>query len=171
MSWRPTRLTREQLEERRLEGARLLKAGQKMHAAIARQLGVSRAAVSQWAKTLDAKGVRGLRRRVGSGVPGRLTAQDKQLLKRLLRRGARAAGFETERWTLARVRQLIQREFEVTYHPHHVSKVLKQLEWSLQQPLPRAVERDEDVIRAWLAHDWPRIKKGAAAWRRRRAVR
>jgi len=171
MTWRPTRLTREQMEERRLEGARLLKAGQSSQADIARELNVSRTAVSQWAKTLETEGVRGLRRRRGGGVPGRLAPEQKRRLRQMLKRGARAADFETERWTLARVQQVIEREFGVSYHKHHVSKLLKQLGWSLQQPLPRAIERDEDVIRAWLAHDWPRIKKGAAVWRRRRAVR
>lgn len=158
------------MEERRLEAARLLRTGKLSQAAIARDLGVSRAAVSQWAKTLQKGGVGQLRRRHGGGVSGRLTAEHQRRLRQLLKRGAVAAGFETERWTLARVQQVIEREFGVHYHPHHVSKILKRLEWSVQQPLPRAVERDEDVIRAWLAHDWPRIKKGAAAWRRRGAV-
>ena len=171
MTWRPARLTRDQMEERRLEGGRLLRDWKLSQAEIVRELGVSRTAVSQWAKALEAGGVRQLRRRHGGGVPGRLTAQHKRRLRQILRRGAQAAGFETERWTLARVQQVIAREFGVRYHRHHVSKILKQLDWSVQQPLPRAVERDEDVIRAWLTHDWPRIKKGAAAWRRRRAVR
>ena len=38
MTWRPKVLTRQQMEERRLEGARVLKAGRLSQAAIARQL-------------------------------------------------------------------------------------------------------------------------------------
>ena len=57
MTWKPSYLTREQMEERRLAGGRLLKAGKLSQAEIARQLGVSRATVSDWAKTIEAKGM------------------------------------------------------------------------------------------------------------------
>lgn len=171
MAWNPTRLTREQMEERRLEGARLLRTGKQSQADIARQLGVSRMAVSQWAAQLQAGGVRQLRQRRSGGRPAKLSAAQRQQLRRTLRRGAQAAGFATERWTLTRVQQVIERDFGVSYHRNHLSWLLDQLDWSVQQPLARAVEREEDVIRAWLAGDWPRIKKGAAAWRRRRVLR
>ncbi len=45
--------------------------------------------------------------------------------------------------------------------------MLDDLGWSVQKPDPRAIERDEDLIPAWLSWDWPRIRKGAAyAWQR-----
>jgi transposase len=171
MEWKPTHLTRDQMEERRLEAARLLRRGKLTQAEIARQLGVSRMAVSQWAARLEAGGVRQLRQRHSCGRPPKLTTAQRGQLRRLLRRGARAAGFPTERWTLARVQQVIKRKFDVSYHRNHLAWLLDQLDWSVQQPLPRAAERDEDVIRAWLAQAWPRIKKGAAAWRRRGVLR
>lgn len=167
MAWKPTRLTRDQMEDRRREAARLLRAGKLRPAEIARQLGVSRSAVSQWSAQLEAGGLRQLRRRRGGGRPAKLTAEQRRQLRRTLRRGAKAAGFATERWTLARVQQVIERDFGVSYHRHHVAWLLDRLDWSRQQPLPRAAERDEAVIGAWLAQDWPRIKKGAATWRRR----
>jgi transposase-like protein len=52
MIWRPKHLTRPQREERRLEAGRLLQAGQLSYADIARRLGVSRMAVSKWARQL-----------------------------------------------------------------------------------------------------------------------
>ena len=63
MTWKPSYLTRKQMEERRLEGGRLLKSGKHSQAEIARDLGVSRATVSEWAKKLQEEGRRGLRRR------------------------------------------------------------------------------------------------------------
>jgi putative transposase len=157
------------MEERRLKGAQLLKAGQLSQAEIARQLGVSRAAVTQWAQQLA--GGEPLRQRVAPGRPPKLTRAQQQALKRLLKRGARAAGFPTERWTLGRIQSVIEREFGVIYHAHSLSDVLTGLGWSLQQPLARAQERDEELIQAWLKQDWPRIKKGAATWRRHRVFR
>jgi len=101
MTWEPSYLTREQMEERRLEGGRLLKAGKLSQAEISRQLGVSRATVSDWAKTLEAKGIRGLRKRKAVGSQSKLSKLEKQKLKRLLDRGALANGFPTDRWQTA----------------------------------------------------------------------
>ena len=170
MAWNPSYLTPAQLEERRLTGGRLLKAGRLSQAEIARQLRVSRATVSGWAKQVAASGLRTLRRRPHSGRPPKLTIQQRRHLARVLKRGAQRAGFSTERWTLRRVQQVIAREFGVRYHPNYVNRLLRRLGWSLQQPLPRAAERDEELIQAWLAQDWPRIKKSAAARRRHRVL-
>jgi len=168
MTWKPANLTREQMEERRLEGGRLLKAGQLSQAEIARQLDVSRMTVSDWAKTLAAKGIRGLRKRKAAGSPSKLSKPQKQKLKRILDRGALAYGFPTDRWTLERVRQLIQQEFEVPYHRNYLNRLLRRLGFSPQKPLPQAVEQETELVQAWVQDDWPRIKKGPTTQRSNR---
>jgi len=154
------------MEERRLAGGRLLKAGKLSQAEIARQLGVSRATVSDWAKTVEAKGIRGLRKRKATGSQSKLNPLQKQKLKYMLDRGALANGFPTDRWTLERVRQLIQQKFEITYHPNYLNRLLRNLGFSPQKPLPQAIEQEKELVQAWLQQDWPRIKKVAAARRR-----
>jgi transposase len=163
--WRPRRLTPEQLEERRLEAGRLLRAGRLSQAEIARRLGVSRMAVSRWVEQLaeSPRGLGALRRRPKTGRPPRLTAQQWQDFLGVLAEGASRSGFETERWTLPRVRAVIERRFGVTYHVDYLSVRLRALGWSVQMPAVRARERDEELIRAWLDRDWPRIKKRLAA--------
>ncbi len=126
---------------------------------IADRLGVSRMAVTHWAHQLAAGGMQALHRHSSCGRPAKLSKAQRRTLRRLLKRGALAAGFPTDRWTLKRIQALIQREFHVSYHPNYLARLLAQLNWSPQVPLPRAKERDEDLIRAWLAQDWPRIKK------------
>jgi len=108
--WRPTHLTSEQMEERRLEAARLLRQGRLSQAKIARHVGVSRASVCRWAATLAQEGLRGLQARP---IPGQLPRLDEKAwtrLGRLLDQGAIAAGFTTKRWTLERIAALIERE-------------------------------------------------------------
>ena len=163
MGWQPTRLTRDQLEERRLAAARLIRAKRWSQAEIARELGVSRAAVTRWKQRLEREGRRGLRRRAAPGRASSLTAAQWRHLLRLLGGGAQAAGFETARWTQRRIAVVIQREFGVRYHPHSLSRALRARGWSPQRPTPRAKERDDAVIAAWLRRDWPRIKRGLAA--------
>ena len=157
--WRPAHLTPGQMEERRLEAARLLRQGRLSQAEIARQLGASRASVSRWAATLAQDGQRGLEARP---IPGRSPRLDEKAwvrLGRLLDRGAVAAGFATERWTLKRIAALIEREFGVSYHPRYLERPLKAHGFSVQRPATRAKERDELVIAVWPKRDWVALKK------------
>jgi len=163
--WRPSKLTREQLEERRLTAGRLLRAGRLSQAEIARRLDVTPAAVSRWAKQLrdEPRGLKALRLRPKPGRPSRLTPSQWQELLGLLAQSPKQSGFETERWTLPRIRVVIERRWGVSYHVDYLSTRLRKLGWSAQVPAVRAAERDEDLIRAWLDRDWPRIKKRLAA--------
>jgi transposase len=163
MVWQPARLTRAQLEERRLAAARLLRAGALAPAEIARQMGVSRAAVTQWKQRLDRDGLSALRQRRSSGRPARLSEAQWDELLTLLQQGAVAAGFETERWTLRRIGRVIARTFGVRYHFRSLGCALHARGWSPQRPRPQARERDEALIAAWLRRDWPRIKRGLGA--------
>ena len=158
------------MEERRLAAGRLLKAGKLSQAEIARQIGVSRATVSDWARKVKEEGIRGLRKRKAKGGVSKLTKEQKQRLKQFLDRGALACGFSTDRWTLQRVSELIERELGVTYHPNYLNRLLDKLGFSPQKPLPQAVEQERELVRAWLKRDLPRIKKGAAAVRRNRIL-
>jgi transposase len=75
----------------------------------------------------------------------------------VLDRGAVAAGFDNDLWTLARIAEVIERTTEVAHDPGHVWRILKQMRWSLQRPARKAIERDETAIARWVAEDWPRL--------------
>jgi transposase len=81
-------------------------------------------------------------------------------LPELLARGAPAYGFRGDVWTCARVATMIYGEFGVGYHPAHVSRLLKKLRLTLQKPIRRADQRDEEAIRSWKEERWPKLKKG-----------
>lgn len=168
MTWQPKNLTREQLAERRAEAVRLLEAGEMKQVEIARHLGVTEAAVSKWKRQIAEEGAQALQLHKATGRPPKLDENAKQALVKKLEEGAIKAGFPTAQWTQARVKQVIEREFGVIYHQNYISRLLDDLGWSVQKPDPRAMERDEDLIRAWLSRDWSRIKKSAAARRRDR---
>jgi transposase len=154
------------MAERRSEGVRFLEEGKLSQAEIARHLGVSPAAICVWAKKLKKHGKESLQPSKASGRPPNLTPEQKKKLLKNMSAGALASGFETARWTLARVQVLIEREFGVQYHPNYISRLLHDLGWSVQKPETRALERDEELIRSWLSKDWNRIKKSSAARRR-----
>jgi transposase len=151
------------MEERRVAAARMLRAGRLRQAEIAREVGVSRTSVMRWQQQLAGGGLRALRRRTAPGRASYLTPAEWRQLVRVLARGAKRAGFETEQWTLPRIAVIIEQHFGVAYHPRSLGRALRARGWTPQQPVARARERDDALVEAWLKHDWPRIKKGLAA--------
>jgi transposase len=147
-------------EGRRLRALELKERGWKQ-TKIADALGVTEGAVSQWMKRArEEEGVEGLRHKPPPGATPRLSDQECARLPELLARGAEAHGFRGEVWTCERVAQVIRREFGVSYHPAHVSRLLKALRQSLQKPQRRAEQRDEEAIERWKQKKWPSLKKG-----------
>jgi transposase len=127
---------------------------------IAEALGVTEGAVSQWMKRATEEGVEGLRHKPPPGATPRLSEDERAKLPELLAQGAQAHGFRGEVWTCERVAMVIRREFGVSYHPAHVSRLLKALRQSLQKPQRRANQRDEEAIERWKEKRWPSLKKG-----------
>jgi transposase len=147
-------------EGRRLRAWELHQQGWKQHE-IATALGVTQGAVSQWLRRVrEGGGVETLRCRKAPGATPRLTAEQRARLPELLAGGAKVYGFRGEVWTCARVAEVIRKEFGVSYHPAHVSRLLKALRLSLQKPTRRADQRDEEAIRHWKEERWPELKKG-----------
>src|SRR5205807_4648564 len=65
----------------------------------------------------------------------------------------------TPLWTCWRVAHLMEEEFGISYHAGHVWKIVRQLNWSVQRPMDRALERNEAAIEKWKKQRWPGIKK------------
>jgi transposase len=147
-------------EARRLRAAQLLGQG-RSQAEVAELVGVSRESVRRWQVRLRQGGMAALRRRPASGRPPKLSAAQVEQVEQALLKGAKANGFTTDLWTLDRVAQVIQRLTGVRLAPASVWRLLHQrLGWSVQRPQRQAKERDEQAIARWVAHEWPRIKKG-----------
>jgi transposase len=146
------------LEKRRFAAVKLLEAG--VHQSeVARRLDVHRQSVSRWAITLRKQGRQSLRQAGRAGRLPRLTAAQKEVLKAALVKGPQAYGYDTALWTIGRVAALIKEQTGCEYHPGHVWKILRNLGWSSQRPVGRALERDEAAIEHWKKRQWPAIKK------------
>lgn len=130
---------------------------------IAEALGVTKVAVSQWMAAVREHGEAGLLARPHKGAPPRLTPEQLRLVPDFLSHGAEAYGFRGEVWTCARVAELIRREFAVSYHKDHVSRLLKGLRWTPQKPAERAAQRDEQEVSGWRNERWPELKKKRGA--------
>jgi transposase len=146
---------RQAFEGIRMQAGALFAAG-RSQAQVAHQLGVARQNVSRWHARWQAGGLPALRSAGPTGQAPRLSDAQLAAIDEALRQGARAHGFDTDHWTLARITTVIQQETGVAYHPGHVWKLLRhRLHYRLQGPTRRAIERDEQAIARWVAEDWP----------------
>lgn len=126
-------------------------------AEIARRLGVSWWSVHQWDRRRLARGPNSWREAKHSGRPRKLTEAQRKRLQKILLEGAQAHGYATDLWTLQRVAEVVAQEFGEEYTESGAWHVLRELGFSAQVPLPRALERDEAYIHHWRRVEWPRI--------------
>ncbi len=145
-------------EGRRLRAWELSQEGW-TQAAIAKALGVTKGAVSQWLNKARQEGVGALHSRKAAGPTPRLTAEQRAQLPELLSRGSEAYGFRGDLWTRARVATVVQRTFGVRYSLQQIGRLLRACGWTPQNPIKRAKQRNEAAIQYWQDERWPEIKK------------
>jgi transposase len=124
---------------------------------IAAELRVSERSVQRWRRAWEAGGAPGL---ASKGQAARCRLEEAQLaeLDRVLEAGPAAAGWQDQRWTLARVRDLIAARFKVQYTVPGTWYLLRRRGWSCQLGARRAAERDDGAIEVWKKETWPRVK-------------
>jgi transposase len=145
-------------EERRKRAWELKQQGWKQKE-IAVALGVTEGAVSQWMKSGRAGGKEALKAHPAKGATPRLTAEQKAQIPAVLAKGASAYGFGGDVWNSRRLAVAFKREFGVSYHPDHCGYLVRKLGYSLQKPVERASQRNEEAIKRWKAQHWPQLKK------------
>jgi transposase len=126
---------------------------------IAQRLRVHRSTVPLWIDHWNQYGEEGLLEGQRPGRPGGLKPEHREKLADILDSGPVAYGLETGIWTAPLIRQILQQEFGLTYHPGHVRKLLKQLGYSRQRPTTRLIQADLAQKRKWVRYTYPNLKK------------
>ena len=93
-----------------------------------RRVGASRGIGSEWLTRWNEHGAAGLVPRFGGGRPPKLSHHQARDLQRLLEDG--------QPWTTNEVVQFIEDEFGVSYHPGHVSRLLRHT-YGMSYAIPR----------------------------------
>jgi transposase len=132
---------------------------------VARRLRVTRMSVNRWRQSFVAGGQGELVSKGPGGARCKLTDAQVEQLQVELEAGPAGHGWPDQRWTLARICDVITERFGVDYTVGGACYLLHRVGWSVQVPTRRAAERDEASIAAWRDEQWPVIKQ----WRRTRA--
>lgn len=115
--------------------------------------------VKRWLHVFRSGGWEALSSQAGAGRPSKLTVTQEKIVLRWLNDSPREHGFPTELWTARRLAQLIWEEWAIRFNPRYLPDWLRQRGLTPQKPQRVPRERDPQAIEAWLATDWPRIKK------------
>ena len=92
---------------------------------VARMLGVDRRSVRRCKAAYHERGAKGIEARPTPGRLPKLDQRQRTRQERLLLKGARPLGYESDLWTCPRVAELIAEQFGVSYHPDHIGRLLR----------------------------------------------
>ena len=126
---------------------------------VARRVDADLRSVQRWRRAYEAGGEEALLPKPVPGAPSKLTGEQREALRAILVKGAKAAGFDSDLWTGRRIVAVIRQRFGVAYHERYVLRLLRALGLTPQRPEPEAHERDPEVKAHWLHWQWPAIKK------------
>ena len=154
-------LSREAKERRRMKAGVLFKKDV-TQAEVARCLRVTPAAVNGWYHIGKQQGMRGLKSKGQTGFPSQMTESDRKKLKQAIVKGARKFGYNTDLWTLERIRAVMRQVTGKSFGHTWTWQIVLSLGFTNQKPERRSKERNEHAIREWRERTFPRLKKMGA---------
>jgi transposase len=122
-------------------------------------LGVSRRTVVRWRGRFRREGEAGLLPRSRPGRPPKLSDRQAEQVLSWIEHSACDFGFDNEWWIAPRLAWLIEQRLGVRMNPRYLNDWLARRGITPQMPQHQPRERNEQLINAWMRHQWPRIKK------------
>jgi transposase len=143
---------------------RRLKAGKMFdkdisQAEIARKLKVTPTAVNQWHKTWDKGGSEALKSIGSPGPESELTLEKSKKFKKAILKGPEAYGYETNLWTLPRLRSVMKKINKIDFSEVWIWHIVRDLGFTPQKPQVKAKQRNEKAITEWKEKTLPGLKK------------
>lgn len=126
---------------------------------IAKLVGLSQSRVSEVLIRYKKQGPKALKIKSPPGLKAGLASEQLDLLKQILEQEAKASGFATDGWTLARVGLVIQKHFGFKYSLEHVRRILKKIGFTRQRPRAKDYRQDEQAVQQWQSKRLPALKK------------
>jgi transposase len=156
-----TRIPRSSLEDVRLLALSAYDRG--MHPKdVALAFGAGISTVYGWIQARNEGGPDALKVKSPPGAVPKLSEEQVSRLWRLVvGRDPRQLQFDFALWTREMIRELIRREFGVTYTARGVGNLLHRMGLSPQRPLTRAWQQNSDAVAHWKAVEYPTIHREA----------
>lgn len=127
--------------------------------AVATAYGIGRTTLYQWMQKHAADGQAGLERKAGSGRRRKLEELCEDELRALVLQGAQYYGYETDLWTVGRLRRVITEEHSIELSKNTVWRRLRDAGLTYQKPEREYYEIDEEARKKWLRYEVPKIRR------------
>ena len=160
-AWKQKRRDQLTLEERRINGVKMIVRQGLGVNEVARRLGVTHGIVSRWYSAYRDGGnsYDALKSRKHPGRPSRMNRRQLASIPEILLKGAGHYGFSTDLWTAERLAKVIGEKYDIPYSPSQVARILGSMNFSYQKPEGKAREYDEKKVREWVKNTLSDIKK------------
>lgn len=126
---------------------------------VAAAFGVDRSTLFRWLQKYEAEGESGLARKVGSGRPRKLEELNEDEVRRLVLKGAMHFGYETDLWSVGRLRRVIMEEYSIELSKNTVWRRLRDAGLTYQKPEREYYEIDEETRKKWKRYEVPKIRR------------
>jgi transposase len=145
------------LEELRRGAVKRVEAGESPEV-VAVGLGINRRTIYRWLTAYHYGGDEALAAKRIAGAPPKLNGQQMARLSHMVREcNPLQLKFKYALWTLAMIRELIRREFDVRLSEVSVGRLMRRLGFTPQRPLYRAWQQDPQLVADWRAREYPQI--------------
>ena len=134
-------------------------------ALVAEVFGTDRTTIHRWLQRYRLEGVEGLHRKPGSGRPRVLEGINEGELRRIILQPASDFGFETDLWTVERVRTVLDGNYGIQVSGDTVWRKLREAGLTYQKPERQFYELDEQARQEWARTQIPKIRRTARKYR------
>ena len=134
---------------------------------VAEMLSVGEQTVRDYRNQYLFKGMASLVYKAPAGRPSKLTKTQRQQLSEWIKARPQDSGYTSGCWNTPMIQDLIQRHFEVAYHPHYIAPLLKTMGFSYQKARFVSDHLNEAKRLEWRQSRWPKILRQA---KQRRAL-
>jgi transposase len=129
---------------------------------LARVLDINPRTIYRWLERFHYGGEEALKTRPKPGRPSKLDSSQMAWIARTVRdKNPLQLKFPYALWTLAMIRELIRKQFNVKLTEVSVGRIMRTLGFTPQKPLHRAYQQDPVLVEKWRKEDYPKIQKRA----------
>ena len=126
---------------------------------------IDRTTLFRWVRNYHIAGQDGLQRKSGSGRPRLLNELEEDDLRRIVMFPASDFGYETDLWTVGRLRSVIEDLYEVKLSKDTVWRRLRDAGLTYQKPERQYFQVDEKARQEWLRTEVPHIRRTVRKFR------
>lgn len=115
--------------------------------------------IRNWINRFNVEGFPGLLRRKTTKHSGKLTAEDIEYLKEILKNPPSLFGYHVFAWTVKLVWHLLQDVFGIKYHQRYIYSLLGRIGFKIAKPYPIHIKQNEKEVEKFYSQVLPALQK------------